>query len=58
MRRLLLWMADMQSEDLYFEKNLSEWVVKELIKKRREWTQAYKAKEQSFAGLNPHLTPA
>lgn len=58
MRRLLLWMADMQSEDLYFEKNLSECVVKELVRKRREWTQAYKAKEQSFAGLNPHLTPA
>jgi hypothetical protein len=58
MRRLLLWMADMQGEDIYFEKNLSELVVKELIDKRREWTQAYKAKEQSFADVNPHLTPA
>jgi 20S proteasome alpha/beta subunit len=57
MRRLLLWMADMQGEDIYFEKNLSELVVKELIEKRREWTRAYKAKEQGFANVNPHLTP-
>lgn len=36
MRRLLLWMADMQGEDVYFEKNLSELVLKEIIEKRRE----------------------
>jgi 20S proteasome alpha/beta subunit len=58
MRRLLLWMAEMQGEDIYFEKNLSELVVKEIIDKRREWTEAYRAKEQGFADVNPHLTPA
>lgn len=58
MRRLLLWMADMQGEDIYFERNLSELVVKEIIEKRRQWTQAYRAKEQAFADVNPHLTPA
>jgi 20S proteasome alpha/beta subunit len=58
MRRLLLWMADMQGEDVYFERNLSELVVKEIIGKRREWMQGYRAKEQGFADVNPHLTPA
>ena len=48
----------MQGEDVYFERNLSELVVKEIIEKRRQWTQAYRAKEQAFADVNPHLTPA
>jgi len=57
-RRLLVWMADMQAEDIHLEQNVSELVMKPLIEKRNEWRQTYKLKQRQFAELNPHLTPS
>jgi hypothetical protein len=56
-KRLLLWMADLQGEDLHFEQNVSNLVVQPIKDKHIEWVQAYRKKEQHFAALNPHLQP-
>jgi hypothetical protein len=54
-KRLLLWMADLQGEDIHFERNVSDLVVQPIKDKHSEWVQAYKKKERQFAAVNPHL---
>ncbi len=57
-RRLLLWMADTQTEDKHFEQNVTEVFLKELFSQRREWSRMRKNREKELADRNPHLTPA
>jgi 20S proteasome alpha/beta subunit len=56
-KRLLLWTADVHSEDVHYEQNVMNLVVQPMRDKRAEWRAAYKKKEQEFAALNPHLSP-
>lgn len=56
-KRLLLWMADLQGEDIQFQQNVSN-LVKAIKDKHSEWVRAYKKKEQDFGALNPHLQPS
>jgi 20S proteasome alpha/beta subunit len=56
-KRLLLWMADLQGEDIHFERNVSNLMVQPIKDKHSEWVQAYKKKERQFAAVNPHLQP-
>jgi len=57
-RRLLLMMANTESEEVHFEQNLHTLFVQEILAKRREWSQRRNAKENEFASRNPHLTQA
>lgn len=57
MKRLLLWTADVHSEDADYEQNVVNLVVRPIMEKRSEWSYKYKNKEQEFAALNQHLSP-
>jgi 20S proteasome alpha/beta subunit len=56
MRRALIWMADLQVKDEYFELNIETLVLQPLRQKHTEWIKAYKAQEQQFANVNAHLS--
>jgi hypothetical protein len=56
MRRALIWMADLQARNEYFELNMGNLVLQPLRQKRAEWIRAYKAQEQEFAKVNSHLS--
>jgi 20S proteasome alpha/beta subunit len=56
-KRLLLWTADVHSEDAHYDQNVTNLVVQPIKEKRTEWVRAYRAKERAFAELNPHLSP-
>ena len=57
-RRLLLWMANPQLKDEYFEKNLTEVFAKHVIETRREWSERRKGRIKELANANSDLTPA
>ena len=56
-KRLLLWTADIHSEDAHYDHNVMNLVYQPMKEKRAEWAAAYKKKERELAALNPHLSP-
>ena len=57
-RELLMQLANEDATDEHCEQYLREVFTQRIMEKRRQWSAVWREREEAFANVNPHLSPA